>query len=45
MMRMIIVKKYGQIKEAFKALTEYDIFQPYISDNDFRSSNNTIDIG
>ena len=30
---------YGQIKEAFKALTENNILQPYISDNDFRSSN------
>ena len=29
---------YGQIKEASKALTEDDILQPYISDNDFRSS-------
>ena len=30
---------YGQIKEAFKALTKDNILQPYISDNDFRSSN------
>ena len=36
---------YGQIKEAFKALTKDDILQPYISDNDFRSSNNNNDIG
>ena len=28
---------YGQIKEAFRALTKDDILQPYISDNDFRS--------
>ena len=31
---------YGQIKEAFKALAKDDILQSYISDNDFRSSNN-----
>ena len=31
---------FGQVKEAFKALTKDDILQPYISDNDFRSSNN-----
>ena len=30
---------YGQIKEAFKALTKDDILQPYISEDDFRSSN------
>ena len=36
---------YGQIKEAFKALTKDDILQPFISDNDFRSSNNNKDIG
>ena len=30
---------YGHIKKAFKALTKDDIFQPYISDDDFRSSN------
>ena len=36
---------YGQIKEAFKSLTKDDILQPYISDNDFRSSNNNKDIG
>ena len=30
---------YGLIKEAFKALTEDDILQPYISEDDFRSSN------
>ena len=36
---------YGQIEEAFKALTKDDILQPYISDNDFRSSNNANDIG
>ena len=35
----------GQIKEAFKALTKDDILQSYISDHDFRSSNNDDDIG
>ena len=30
---------YRQIKEAFKALTKDDILQPYISEEDFRSSN------
>ena len=29
---------YGQIKEAFKALTKDNMLQPYISENDFRSS-------
>ena len=36
---------YGQIKEAFKALTKDNILQPYISENDFRSSNDVNDIG
>ena len=36
---------YGQIKEAFRALTKDDILQPYISDIDFRSDNNNNDIG
>ena len=36
---------YGQIKEAFRALTKDDILQPYITENDFRSSNNGNDIG
>ena len=36
---------YGQIKEAFKALTKDDILQPYISEDDFRSSNDGNDIG
>ena len=31
---------YGQIKEAFKALTKDDILQPYITEDDIRSSNN-----
>ena len=30
---------YGQIKEAFKALTKDDILQPYISDDNFGTSN------
>ena len=30
---------YSQTKEAFKALTEDDVLQPYISEDDFRSSN------
>ena len=30
---------YGQIKEAFRALTKDNILQPYISKDDFRSSN------
>ena len=36
---------YGQIKEAFKALTKDDILQPYISEDDFRSSNEGNNIG
>ena len=36
---------YGQIKEAFKALTKDNILQPYISEHDFRSSNDGNDIG
>ena len=36
---------YGQIKEAFKALTKDNILQPYISENNFRSSNNGDNIG
>ena len=36
---------YGQIKEAFKALTKDNLLQPYISDNDFRSSNDGKNIG
>ena len=34
-----------QIKEAFKALTKDDTLQPYISENDFRTSNNKNDFG
>ena len=36
---------YGQIKEAFKALTKDDLLQPYISDADFRSNNAGDNIG
>ena len=36
---------YGQIKEAFKALTKDNLLQPYISDVDFRSSNDGDNIG
>ena len=36
---------YGQIKEAFKALTKDNILQTYISDHDFKSSNDGNDIG
>ena len=36
---------YGQIKEAFKALTKDDITKPYISEDDFRSSNESNNIG
>ena len=36
---------YGQFKEAFKAVTKDDILRPYISEHDFRSSNNDNDIG
>ena len=36
---------YGQIKEAFRALTKDNILQPYISEDDFRSDNNCNNIG
>ena len=36
---------FGQIKEAFKASTKDNILQPYISDPDFKSSNDGSDIG
>ena len=39
------VQGYGQIKEAFKSLTKDDILQPYISEDDFRSSNEGNNIG
>ena len=36
---------YGQIKEAFRALTKDDVPNPYISDHDFISSNDVSNIG
>ena len=36
---------YGQIKEAFRALTKDNILQLYISEHDFRSSNDGDNIG
>ena len=36
---------HGQIKEAFKALAKHNIIQPYISEHDFRLSNDMNDIG
>ena len=36
---------YGLIKEAFKAVTKEDILQPYISEHDFRKSNDGINFG
>ena len=36
---------YGQIKEAFRVLTKDDILKPYISEDDFRSSNEGNNIG
>ena len=36
---------YGQIKEAFRALTKDDILKPYISEHDFRSSKDGDNIG
>ena len=42
---MIILKGYGLIKEGFRDPTKDDIINPYISDNDFRSSLNGKDIG
>ena len=36
---------YGQIEEAFRALTEDDILKPYIFDDDFRSTNSGGDTG
>ena len=38
-------QRYGQIREAFKALTKDNILQPYISEHDFRSSNDGNNIG
>ena len=39
------LQEYGLIKDAFKALTKDDILQPYISEDDFRSSNEVNNIG
>ena len=36
---------YGQIQASFRALTKDDILQPYISENDYRSSNEGNNIG
>ena len=36
---------YGQLKEAFKSLTKDVILQPFISEDDFRSSNEGNNIG
>ena len=36
---------YGLIKEAFKTLTKDDILEHYVSDNDFRSSNDGNNFG
>ena len=36
---------YGQIKEAFKTLTKNNLLQQYISEHNFRSSNDDNDIG
>ena len=36
---------YGQIKEALKALTNDNILQPYITEDDYRSSNDGDNIG
>ena len=36
---------YGQIKESFKALTKDDILQPCITEYDYRSSNESDNIG
>ena len=38
-------QSYGQNREAFKALTKDNLLQPYISEHDFRSSNNGDNIG
>ena len=35
---------YGQTKEASKALTKHDILNPYITEHDFRPSNEGSDI-
>ena len=42
---MITVKDMVKLKKAFTALTKDGILQTYISDHEFRSSNNDNDIG
>ena len=39
------IQGYGLIKETIKALTKDDVFEPYISDKDLRSSNDGNNIG
>ena len=39
MMMMIIFRLIVKSKKAFRAITKVDIFQPYISDDNFRTSN------
>ena len=36
---------YSEVKEAFKAVTNDNILQPYISEDDFRTSNDADKIG
>ena len=38
-------ERYARIKEAFRAVSKGDILKPYISDNDFRSTNDGNNIG
>ena len=38
-------QEYGQTKEAFTALIQDDILQPFLSEHDFRSSNDGDNIG
>ena len=36
---------YAQIKEVFRALTKYNLLQPCVSEDDFRSSNDGDNFG
>ena len=36
---------YGQNEEAFSAVTKDNLLQPYISEHDFKSSNNGDNVG
>ena len=36
---------YAQMKEVFRALSKVDILKPYISDNDYRSTNDGNNVG